>query len=475
MAGAFSWFLALRYLRSRWVNVLGMFGVAVAVWALIVVVAVFTGFIEQTRGRIRNASPDILVAGLPPAASFAEFDAILCDVPGVRATAPRLEQFALYYPLGRIATRVQHTDAMPISGLGFDFVELVGIDPEREAETTRLRSWLVESDHPVEHLDAPLTLTPETFANALRRRDPDAEVPLRAPPGILLGDRRLDTGHLGLGQEISVVSAREPDEAGGPIRKLRRVFATSGGFSTNSRVFDQVKAIVHLDEMRELLGYGVFDPDVVSSIAVRAEDGTELAELAARIEARFDDPAIRAMTWEKQHGLFLDAVAHERGMMKVILLTLSLVSAFLIYATMNMMVTQKIKDIGILSAIGAAERGIRDVFLLCGATVGVSGCALGAVTGWATAFWLDEINTFFIGGTVTDVVNFVRDLLGQASIPPLSIFPIHLYALDRIPTIIDPTWVVQVVTVALATTLLAAWLPARRAARFEPVRALGYE
>lgn len=475
MASAYSWFLALRYLLSRWVNILGMGGVAVSVWALIVVVAVFSGFIEGTRTDTRNGAPDILVAGLPHEASFTEFDRTIRDVPGVAATAPRLSHFSLYYVLDRFMVRVGLTDPMPISGLGFDFIEVVGIDPEREAQTTKFRDWLTDAGIPVENLDRPFSMSPERFAHVRRERDPEAEVPLRTPPGILIGDTRARSSWISYGSELSLVSAREPGNSDDEIRKVRRVFAVGGTVSTRNRVFDSTKALVHIDEMRELLGYGIFDPDVVDAIAVRAEPGSDLVTLAAAIEAAFDDPNIRALTWEQQNGILLGTVDHERAMMKIILLTLTLVAAFLIYATMNMMVTQKIKDVGILSAIGASERGIRDVFLLCGSTIGVVGSSVGAVSGWLTARYLDEINRYFIGGTVTDCVNAVRSWVGAAEIERLSIFPPTLYSIDRIPVLIEPAWIAQVVTVALFTTLFAAWLPARRAAHLEPVRALGYE
>ena len=57
MAPAFSWFLALRYLVTRWVNLIGMMGIALAVWAMIVVVAVFSGFIGDTKRGIQDCGP----------------------------------------------------------------------------------------------------------------------------------------------------------------------------------------------------------------------------------------------------------------------------------------------------------------------------------------------------------------------------------------------------------------------------------
>ena len=134
MIRAFSSFLALRYLRSRWINVLGTLGVAVGVWALIVVIAVFSCFIGEIRTSIRGATPDLLCTGLPRGASFAAIEAVLAQDKDVQATAPRLRHHAMYFPHGR-GTRTQATRALATNPLVFDAVELFGIDPEREART----------------------------------------------------------------------------------------------------------------------------------------------------------------------------------------------------------------------------------------------------------------------------------------------------------------------------------------------------
>ena len=51
--------LALRYLLSRPINLIGMAGVVLGVWAMIVVVSIFSGFLKEVRAHIRAATSDI--------------------------------------------------------------------------------------------------------------------------------------------------------------------------------------------------------------------------------------------------------------------------------------------------------------------------------------------------------------------------------------------------------------------------------
>ena len=171
MVPAYSFFLALRYLVSRWVNLLGMFGVAVAVWALIIVIAVFSGFIGEIRAHIRSSTPELLLTALPTESSYDRIAPVLERDLDVLATAPRLRHPAMYYPHGRGGTRVQTTRSLLTRPLAFDYVELLGIDPAREMETTGLRDWLDAVQHRVVGVadpEAPLTVPLEREAGWLR-------------------------------------------------------------------------------------------------------------------------------------------------------------------------------------------------------------------------------------------------------------------------------------------------------------------
>jgi lipoprotein-releasing system permease protein len=466
---AYSGFLAVRYLRTRWVNLLGMLGVAVAVWALIVVIAVFSGFIGEIRRSIRVATPDLLATGLPTGTSYEAIDQALRADPDVAETAPRLRHYGMYFPYGRSGRHIPQTRGMQTSSLAFDFVELIGVDPARERVTTGLDTWLAqgaESGLAVADPERPLHVPAELEERWRRRaRQPGTPGPLLGTaPGILLSADRAMLGRIDPGQQMSVLTARfvrrgEDTE----LVEVRRYFTMAGCFETRHRVLDQTTALVPIDTMREMLGAATEDPfaastDLVSDVAIRVRDGADPAEVGARLQqALAAGFGATVLTWEEQNRVYLGAVDQERGMMKLILFAVMLVAAFLIYSTLHMTVTQKTKDIGVLSSLGGSPGGVLRIFLLSGAVIGVVGCGLGVITGLLSVHYLNDVN------------DWSRRQLG------VELFPTDLYALDRIPYEIETGWVIQVVVLALAITLFAAWLPARRAARMDPVRALAYE
>ena len=144
-------------------------------------------------------------------------------------------------------------------------------------------------------------------------------------------------------------------------------------------------------------------------------------------------------------------------MMEIVLFVVMLVSAFVIYTTLHMMVTQKVKDIGIVAAVGGAPGGIGAVFLLSGVVVGVLGTALGVLAGVLSAVWLNPVN----------------DWLYEAF--QVELFPRGLFDLDEVPCHLEPSWVATVAVGAVLLSVLVAFLPAQKAARLNPVTALSFE
>ncbi|MFY9343644.1 MAG: hypothetical protein WAT39_14200, partial [Planctomycetota bacterium] len=92
---AYGPFLATRYLLTRPINLLGMGGIAISVWALVVVVSLFTGFLEVIEEHVHAASSDLIASDLPAWAQWPKLRAALADDPQVAATAPRLLHYGL--------------------------------------------------------------------------------------------------------------------------------------------------------------------------------------------------------------------------------------------------------------------------------------------------------------------------------------------------------------------------------------------
>ena len=496
MIPAFSPFLARRYLVTRRINVLCMLGVAFAVWAMLIVDGVFTGFVADVHTDVRRSSPELLLTDLPHDTGYDALRALLEADPPVKSTAPRLRHHGLLQPVR--GTRASARGGS--SQLEFDrartnngFAVLLGIDPLREPEVVDLDAWLdlgpaqiarrgrtdprsivFDEADPARRAEL---LVPDAMEHAARVQadlpcDPDPTRHRSAWPGLLLGWPRVFANQRAVqGDPFDVLCVAFPreDQDGAVLRPHTTRMAFAGWFSAGSRMFDETTVLMPIETLRTMLGHDAFDPqsvDLVTDVAIQPvadlDDGAASA-LASRLQRAAQaalpegSPPCVVLDWRAQNETFLSAVAQEQAMMEIVLFIVMLVSAFVIYTTLHMMVTQKVKDVGIVTAIGGSPGGVGGVFLISGVVVGVLGTLLGVGAGLLSAAWLNPINDW---------------LYSQFQI---ELFPRGLFDLDEVPCHLEPSWVATVALGAVALSVIVAFLPARKAARLNPVTALSYE
>jgi lipoprotein-releasing system permease protein len=122
-----------------------------------------------------------------------------------------------------------------------------------------------------------------------------------------------------------------------------------------------------------------------------------------------------------------------------------------------MMVVEKRRDIGILSAVGATPHGVLVTFLMIGFWNALLGTTFGAIAGVLGAWKIDSIERW-----LSRVFN-------------TQIFDRKVYYFDTIPSHVEPLPVALIVLGAFTCTLLFAAIPAWRAGRMNPLDALRFE
>ncbi len=157
-------------------------------------------------------------------------------------------------------------------------------------------------------------------------------------------------------------------------------------------------------------------------------------------------------SWNQTYGEFFRAVALEKSMMFLVLLMVVAVASFNIVSGQLMVVTEKRGDIAILRTMGADAGLIRRVFILQGVFIASIGIIGGLLLGVLAALNVAEIVRWL--GSISSY----RLLEGSY--------------FSALPSVVKPMDLLVIAGMAWSLCVLAAWLPARRAANLNPVQAL---
>ncbi len=206
---------------------------------------------------------------------------------------------------------------------------------------------------------------------------------------------------------------------------------------------------------------GMIDPETkvgkFTSIQIKLRPGTDAVRVRDLLRSQFPAQQYMVSTWRDKQGPLLAAVQMETAVLNLLLFMIIAVAGFGILAIFYMIVVEKTRDIGILKSLGASGTGIMGIFLGYGLSLGIVGSGVGLAIGLA-----------FVAN-----INRIADLLGRLTGRP--VFDPSMYYFQKIPTIVEPKTVAWILLGAISIAVLASILPARRAARLHPVKALCYE
>jgi lipoprotein-releasing system permease protein len=153
----------------------------------------------------------------------------------------------------------------------------------------------------------------------------------------------------------------------------------------------------------------------------------------------------------------LAAIDVERGILNLLLFMIVGVAGFGILAIFSMIVVEKTRDIGIMKSLGASNRGIMSIFLGYGLLLGTIGSLGGTI----------------LGVLITRNINAIEHWLSRLT--RQEIFPRSVYYFDEIPTNLENGNITLIDIGAIGIAVFFSILPAIRAARLNPVKALRYD
>jgi lipoprotein-releasing system permease protein len=397
--------VGLRYTRARRRNrfigvnsAVSMIGIAVGVWALIVVLSVMNGFQKEVRTRILGVVSHLqILAEDNRLADWQSLAKIAAQHPRVVASAPFVQ-----------------AQAMLSNGQSMRGAAVRGILPGEEDKVADL-------------------------AQHMRTGSLDA---LRAGEfGVVLGaDLARALGVL-RGDKIALIAPQGIVTPAGVIPRLKQ-FTVVGVFEAGLVDADSALALVHMQDAQTLYQMG----PAVSGVRLKLDDLFAARAVAYELLSKLP-PNVFASDWTRSHANFFRAVEIEKRMMFLILGLIVLVAAINIISTLVMAVIDKQADIAILRTLGAAPRSILQIFMVQGMVLGVLGTLAGVVVGIITALNIDVI------------VPAIERLL-HVSFLPSSVYLISRMPSDPQQGDIVPIAVISLVLAFLAT-LYPSWSASR--------------
>ena len=413
MFGPFERAVAGRYLRARrgerFVSVIAGFslvGIALGVATLIIVMSVMGGFKTDLLNRILGFNGDLGVYGAgQPLTAYAADAAKIRTVPGVLSAIPVVD--------GQVLITNDH------GGNTGGYVRGIG-----QADLESLRSV---SDH--------------ILAGSL-----DA---FKGPDAIAVGITLANRFGLTAGDKITLVSPQGAATAFGTIPRVR-AYTIAAIFQVGMNEYDSGYVFIPLEAAQVFFQ----QPNQATQIEVQIADPDRAGPIGRSIRAALGDTPVRILDWQQNNNSFFAAVQVEQNVMFLILTLIILVAAFNVVSSLIMMVKDKTRDIAVLRTIGAGRGAVLRIFLMVGASVGVTGTVLGTLLGVVFCLNIERIQ------------GWVEALTGR------TVFDPTVYYLAHLPARLDWHEVAQIIVMALVLSLLATLYPSWRAARTDPVEAL---
>jgi lipoprotein-releasing system permease protein len=341
--------VGLRYTRARRRNrfigvnsAVSMIGIAVGVWALIVVLSVMNGFQKEVRTRILGVVSHLqIIADDNRLEDWQSVAKVAAQHPRVVANAPFVQ-----------------AQAMLSNGQSMRGAVVRGILPEEEEKVADLARHMRAGS-----LGA---LRPGEFGVVLG-------ADLARALGVLRGDK------------IALIAPQGIVTPAGVIPRLKQ-FTVAGVFEAGLADADSGLALIHLQDAQTLYQLG----PAVSGVRLKLDDLFAARTVAHELLSKLP-PDVFASDWTRSHANFFRAVEIEKRMMFLILGLIVLVAAINIISTLVMAVTDKQADIAILRTLGAAPRSILQIFMVQGMVLGVVGTLAGVLVGVVTALNIDVI------------------------------------------------------------------------------------
>ena len=424
-------FIGKRYLFSprqdRSISVItwiSIGGVALGVVALIVSTSVMNGFRTNLRNAVTGSLPHITIFAWDDAmVNYSGLQKRLDAQPEVNGVAPYIFKQAL------LTGRKKPKGAL-----------LRGIDPQQEANVTRIASYLRDEVYGF----TPSPKDQELISTRLLERlsHPEARKK-RLKDGIILGAKLARQLEAEVGGSVKLVSSEQRLTPIGDVPRIKKL-EVIGIFESGISGYDEVLAFIDYRLLQKIYRM----QNKITGLGVRISDPENAPDIADELADLSEDYIVG--NWADENKSIFQVMKIEKIGLFLILSLIIVVAAFNIISSLIMLVLEKSREIAILKALGAKDSAIRRIFFFQGLVIGSLGTIGGVLVGLAICWILMSF----------DIID----------IPP-GVYP----GGNRIPVLIDWFDVVLATVASFTICILVTLYPASKASRLNPVDPLRYE
>ncbi len=344
----FELFIAGRYLRAKRkqavisiITGISVVGVAAGVMALVIALAINTGFRNTLQRNLLGATAHVTVLEKEPGNGIQDWESLaakLRNLKHVKKASPGL--YGQVFFAGPVQSAGGVLKGIPL-----------GSDQAAADVLMRLKNGSLA-----------------TLGNRGRY------------PGIIMGSKLAQSTGMLMDSIITIISPQGELTPMG-ARPAYYKFQVVGLFESGFFDLDNAWAFTDLKSAQRVLSLG----DVVNSIELKLDDPNEAPGVAAAAGSLLP-PRLTATTWMEQNRQIRNALRMERVVTVVTIGLIELIAALNIVITLIMMVMEKYRDIAVLMSMGARREQIRRIFMYQGLLIGCVGTAIGLVLGYGISF-----------------------------------------------------------------------------------------
>lgn len=264
--------------------------------------------------------------------------------------------------------------------------------------------------------------------------------------GALIGLRLADKLQTLVGDTITVISAEGIERAIAlfGIPNMQK-FVVRGIFSSQNNDYDENLMFVPIEDAQYLLGYN----NVVQGYDIKLNNSDNSFKVKDLLELSLGNKNYSINTWYDFHKELYSMMQIERWVAYILLSLIIAVASFNILGSLSMSVIEKKRDIGILRSMGSKEKSILKIFMYEGLMIGLAGTFFGVILGYFICFLQLQYNIYPLDPTQ--------------------------YKIDSLPMDLRVSDFFMITSVSILLSLIAAYIPAKRAAKVDALQAIKWE